>query len=360
MRQLVKISQREQWVTMNKKLRTHVKVLPKIHTLKGPAVSKSVLTSEQGNDVNRDTIDRSSANYSSIEKTWQMSYSTGHINEAVQNVNINPAALPKSLFQGEIIIGDIHLLCYVLNNGKRVISQRSLVYILTAKHNTDLPRYFKESNLSAYFDLSHINEHTVDFIIQGSPRKATGYEAALLIEICRAYLRARDDNAIVKRQTLIVKKANAIVRSCTQTGINDLIDKVTGYQKVNEENTIRSSLKAFIADEIQKWEKMFPSDFWSELARLENIDDVPGNRLTRCGNYITSFVYDAVDDDFANELRSNNPYAFFSKGQNQWLRNYNRNKIRKHLIRVTSVMKTCKDLADFKDKFSYVFYNSPY
>jgi hypothetical protein len=116
--------------------------------------------------------------------------------------------------------------------------------------------------------LIHINEHTVYLIIQATPRKATGYEAALLIEICRAYLRARDDNAIVKRQTLIVKKANAIVRSCTQTGINDLIDKVTGYQKVNEENTIRSSLKAFIADEIQKWEKMFPSDFWSELARI--------------------------------------------------------------------------------------------
>jgi hypothetical protein len=332
----------------------------KIDTSKGTAIQGSVRTSEQCSDFNRDTTDRRSANCLSLEKTWQMSYSTGRLSETVQTVNIDPDSLPKSLFQGEIIIGDIHLLCYVLNNGKRVISQRSLVYILTAKHNTDLPRYFKESNLSAYFDLSHINEHTVDFIIQGSPRKATGYEAALLIEICRAYLRARDDNAIVKRQTLIVKKANAIVRSCTQTGINDLIDKVTGYQKVNEENTIRSSLKAFIADEIQKWEKMFPSDFWSELARLENIDDVPGNRLTRCGNYITSFVYDAVDDDFANELRSNNPYAFFSKGQNQWLRNYNRNKIRKHLIRVTSVMKTCKDLADFKDKFSYVFYNSPY
>jgi P63C domain len=344
---------------MNEELNKSTNAPSKIDTSKGTSAQESILMSEQGNDVNRDTTGRTSANYLSIEKTWQMSYSTGHINEAVQTVNINPGALPKSLFQGEIIIGDIHLLCYVLNNGKRVIAQRGLVYALTAKHNTDLIRYFRESNLSAYFDLSHITEQTVDFIIPGSPRKAIGHEGALLIEICRAYLRARDDQAITKRQIPLVKKADAIVRSCVNTSISDLIDKATGYQKVNEENTIRSSLKACIAEKVQEWEKMFPDDFWSELARLENVENSPGNRLTRWGNYVTAFVYDAVDDDFANELRSDNPYAFFSQDQNQWLKNYNRKKIRKHLIQVTSVMKTCKDLADFKDKFSYEFYDSP-
>ena len=194
-------------------------------------------------------------------------------------------------------------------------------------------------------------------MIPGLKRKATGYEAALLIEICRAYLHAKDDHVITKRQIPLVKKADDIIRSCAQTGIIDLIDKATGYQKVNEEYTLRSALKACIADKIQEWEKMFPDDFWSELARLENVEDSPGNRLSGWGNYITAFVYDAVDDDFENELRSDNPYPFFNQDQNQWLRNYNKNKIRKHLIRVTSVMKTCKDLADFKDKFSYVFYN---
>jgi len=342
---------------MSEELNNNTKSLPKIDTSEEPLVPKLVLTSKQFNDINRSITDRTSANYSSIEKTWQMSYSNGHINEAVQTVNIDPDSLPKSLFQGEIIIGDIHLLCYVLNNGKRVISQRSLVYILTSKHNTDLPRYFRESNLSPYFDVSHINEQTVDLIIPGSPRKATGYEAALLIEICRAYLRAQDDQTITKSQLPLVKRAKIIIRSCAQIGIIDLIDKATGYQKVNEEHTLRSALKACIADKIQEWKKMFPDDFWSELARLENVDDSPGNRLTRWGNYIIAFVYDAVDDDFANELRSDNPYAFFNQDQNQWLRNYNRNKIRKHLIQVTSVLKTCKDLADFKDKFSYVFPN---
>ena len=102
---------------------------------------------------------------------------------------------------------------------------------------------------------------------------------------------------------------------------------------------------------------MFPDDFWSELARLENIEDSPGNRLSRCGNYITAFVYDAVDDDFQNMLRSDNCYPFFNKDENQWLSAYNKNKIRKHLLRVTGVMKTCKNLADFRDKFSYLFRN---
>ena len=117
---------------MSEELNNNTKSLPQIDTLKETVVSKAVVPSEQFNDINRDQTDKRSANCSSIEKTWQMSYSTGHIdNELVQTVNINPAALPKSAFQGEIIIGDIHLLCYVLNNGKRVIAQRSLVYVLT-------------------------------------------------------------------------------------------------------------------------------------------------------------------------------------------------------------------------------------
>jgi hypothetical protein len=339
---------------MSEELNKSTSAPSKIDTSKGTPVQKSVLTFEQCNNINRDTTGRSSANCLLIENTRQISYLTGHISETVRTVNIDPAALPKSLFQGEIIIGDIHLLCYVLNNGKRVISQRSLVYILTSKHNTDLIRYFQTSNLSAYFDLSHINEQTIDFMIPGSQRKATGYEAALLIEICRAYLLAGENKTIAKRQIPLVKRAKLIIRSCAQTGITDLVDKATGYQKVDEENTIRSSLKAFIADERENWGKMFPSDFWSELARLENVQYSPGNRPHRWDSYITAFVYDAVDDDFTNELRSD-LYPFFSQDQNQWLRNYNRNKVRKHLIQVTSVMKTCKDLADFNDKFSYVF-----
>jgi hypothetical protein len=332
----------------------------KINTSKETKVRRSVLTTAQYNDINRDATDRTSANCSSIEKTWQMSYLTGQINdELVQTVKIDSPALPKSVFHGEIIIGDIHLLCYVLNNGKRVIAQRSLVSILTLNHFRDLSYYFQISNLSAYFDLSHIKEQTIDFMVPGLKRKTTGLEGALLIEICRAYLRARDDHAITKMQIPLVKKADVIIRSCAQTGIIDLIDKATGYQKVNEENTIQSSLKAVIVSEIQEWEKMFPGDFWSELARLQSFDDTPANRLTRWGNYITAFIYDAVDDDFANELRSYNHYPFFSQDQNQWLRNYNRSKVKKHLIRVTKVMKTCKDMVDFKDKFSYVFNNSP-
>jgi len=156
-----------------------------------------------------------------------------------------------------------------------VIAQRSLVYVLTEKHKTDLPRFFQTSNLSAYFDLSHINERTVYFMIPGLKRKAVGYEAALLIEICRAYLHAKDDHVITKRQIPLVKKAGDIMRACAQAGITDLIDKATGYQKVNDEHTLRSALKRCIADKIQEWEKMFPDDFWSELARLENVEDSP-------------------------------------------------------------------------------------
>jgi len=116
----VLLKQENRGVIMNEKLNKSTSAPSKIDTSKESAVSKSVRTSEQFNDIEPGTTAGISTNRSSIEKTWQMSYSTGHIdNELVKTRKIGFAVLPKPAFQGEISIGDIHLFCYVLNNGKR-------------------------------------------------------------------------------------------------------------------------------------------------------------------------------------------------------------------------------------------------
>lgn len=39
--------------------------------------------------------------------------------------------LPHSMFQGKLVIGDVELECYVLSNGKRVMTQMGMVHALT-------------------------------------------------------------------------------------------------------------------------------------------------------------------------------------------------------------------------------------
>ena len=89
-----------------------------------------------------------------------------------------------------------------MDNYKRVIAQREVVHALTGKISGDLKGYLTATTVSKYFDLAEIAERTIDFRIPGTQYKAIGYEATLLVEICDAYLKAREDGALVKSQLL--------------------------------------------------------------------------------------------------------------------------------------------------------------
>lgn len=162
--------------------------------------------------------------------------------------------------------------------------------------------------------------------------EATGYEATLLIEICDAYLRAREDAILSgKIQLALAKQAEIIVRSCAKIGIIALVDEVTGFQKFREERALQVKLKSYIAEELQDWAKLFPDDFWIQLARLENIHYSPRNRPIRWGKYVMAFVYNAVDKDVAAELKKRIPNPHFGENLHQLLTDPARQKVRDHL-----------------------------
>ena len=97
------------------------------------------------------------------------------------------------------------------------------------------------------------------------------------------------------------------MRACAKTGIIALIDEATGFQKVRAQHALQLKLQAFIADELQDWARMFPDEFWYELARLEGVKYSPRHRPLRWGRYIMMFVYDAVDEEVGKVLREKNP-----------------------------------------------------
>ncbi len=169
----------------------------------------------------------------------------------------------------------------------------------------------------------------------------------------------RDEPKLVGKELRIAHRAEVILRSCAKIGIITLIDEATGYQEVREKQALQLKLQAFIAEEMQEWARLFPEEFWVQLARLESIHYSPRNRPLRWGRYVMAFVYDAVDKDVANELRKKNPNPHFKQNLHQWLKGYGREKMRDHLHEVLGVMKTCHDMADFRRKFGYVFKKSP-
>jgi P63C domain-containing protein len=260
--------------------------------------------------------------------------------------------IPYSMLPGQLSFGDVTLECHVLNDLRRVLTQREVVRVISGgRESGNLSRYLSRNPL---FGTDFVAGPTIQFRIPGSGTNATGYEATLLIEICSKYLEAREQKLLKKSQLKLARQAEIIVRSCAKVGIIALIDEATGYQKFREKRALQLKLQAFIADDLQEWARMFPEEFWLELARLEGVHYSPRSRPLRWGKYVMAFVYDAVDKDIGKKLREINPNPHFKMNHHQWLKEFGRDKVNNQLQRVIGGMQTCETMDEFKKKFARV------
>jgi len=285
-----------------------------------------------------------------------------------RKITENPAdktqgpVLPYSMFRGSLEIGQITVECHVLNDLRRVLTQKEVVRLLSASTS---PPGAGSGRLTPYLDSNPlidkdlVLEAVVKFRVPGSPKEAHGFEGTLLIDLCSRYLEADEQGQLKAYHRGIVRQANAVVRACAKVGIVALIDEATGYQKIRARNALQLKLQAFIVDEIGEWAKVFPDEFWIELARLEGIKYSPRNRPIRWGRYVMMFVYDAVDKDVGRELRKKNPDPHFMKNHHQWLKAHGREKVNNQLQRVIGIMQTCASMDEFRHKFAYIFKVDP-
>jgi len=320
---------------------------------KGGRARASVLTKEQRSAIARDAV----------RARWMKA---GRLKAFVEEQRVEAeqtphkdgvaTELPFSMFRGKLPIGDLKLDCHVLNDERRVFTQGEMVRALTGgTDSSNLSRYLRRNPLIT----DDLSGGPIRFQIPGNPQLAVGSEATLLIEICERYLDARAQGLLKPNQHHLARQAEIIVRSCAKLGIIALIDEATGYQKVRARNALQIKLQAFIADELQEWARMFPEEFWYELARLEGVHYSARSRPLRWGKYVMLFVYDAIDGDVGKELRKKNPNPKFLRNHHQWLKDFGREKVHDQIERVITIMKLCDNMDEFRTKFARVFKKSP-
>jgi hypothetical protein len=264
--------------------------------------------------------------------------------------------VPYSILKGELTFGNVKMECHVLNDHRRVLTQREVVRVISGgRESGNLQRYLDRNPLTANdFSMGP----TINFTIPGTAIVASGYEATYLIELCDKYLQAREQKKLKDSQLKLAVQAEIVLRSCAKVGIIALIDEATGFQKIREKRALQLKLQAFIAEEIQEWARMFPEEFWLELARLEGISYSPRSRPLRWGKYVMMFVYDAIDKDIGKELRKKNPNPQYLRNHHQWLQKFGREQVDKQITKVVTIMNLCKDMNDFREKFAQVFKKS--
>lgn len=337
---------------MAKKTRDAAKTLSQLGAAKGGLARANTLTADERRDIARTAVRARWLKAGKLKQDLKTELEVENKNDE-QARAVQAPTIPFSMFRGKLKIGDLELECHVLNDGRRVLTGGEVVRVLTGgTDSSNLQRYLRSNPL---LDTTLVGGQILQFKVPGNPQIANGYEATLLVDICQKYLEAREQNLLRKNQIHLATQAEIVVRSCAKVGIIALVDEATGYQEVRNKRALQLKLQAFIADELQEWARMFPDEFWIELARLEGIHYSPRSRPLRWGKYVMMFVYDAIDKDIGKELRKKNPNPHFLKNHHQWLQKFGREQVHDQIQRVVTIMKLCDDMDDFRKKFARVF-----
>ncbi|MGA2300961.1 MAG: P63C domain-containing protein [Candidatus Acidiferrum sp.] len=275
--------------------------------------------------------------------------------------------LPTAKYKGFLNLFDMEIPCYVLDNRLRVIGRTATTEMLSGfKGQGDLEGYLRSQNLKPYVDKDLVVAKMVSFRlpeVEQLGREVKGLPADLLIEICKGLVAALEASQrtppevkLSPRQIAMAVKASMFLAACAKVGLDALIDEATGYQYQREEDALKVKLRAYLEEEMRKWEKTFPDELWLEFGRLTKWRGTVTHRPKYWGQLVMALVYEYLDPDVAKWLKDNAPKP--QKGQNyhQWLTSqFGLRKLIEHIWMLVGIARTCHNMAELKLKMEQMF-----
>lgn len=171
--------------------------------------------------------------------------------------------------------------CYVLDDlGKTaVISQRGMGQAIGFSRRGSRLRVFVNSKtMEGYIgrDLREKIENPLVFQLPGAAAagsvsaKANGYDATILIDLCRAILDANAGGKLkASRYQKMIEQAQIIINASAKSGIRQLVYALAGYSP--EADEVIAAFKVYVQEEARKYEQEFPNELYAEWHRLYNI-----------------------------------------------------------------------------------------
>lgn len=278
-------------------------------------------------------------------------------------VRVPDNKLPVAQYKGVLDLLGLEIPCYVLDTGQRVIGRTAYTEALTGiKAGGGLEKYLGVSSLKRFINMEMVLEGMVAFSlpeVEGLERDVKGLPADLAIEIWRGFVNAMeasllsDDVRLTARQMQMAMKASALLGACAKIGLDALIDEATGAQYDRAADALRVKLKAYLEDEMRKWEKTFPDELWVEFARLTKWKGTVTQRPKYWGRLVMELVYEYLDKDVAKWLKENAPTPRHGQNYHQWLSGqYGLKKLVEHIWILIGVARTCESMVELRQKMA--------
>ena len=263
-----------------------------------------------------------------------------------------------------LVIGDIEIPCYVLEDETRVLSQRGVTAGIGLNPDAGfrMPQFMASRSIAKYVSADSMPalKHPVRFKNPVGGGIALGYPATLLPDICDVILAARAAGSLQERQLPIAQRCELLIRGLAQVGIIALVDEATGYQNLRAQRALAIILEKFIAKELQPWTKTFPYEFYTEIARLKGWPPMYSmKRPSVVGHYTNDIVYERIAPGLLEELRNVNPTLPTGRRQHrhhQWFTpEFGHPRLKEHLAAVTALMRAAPNWPAFQRSLQRAF-----
>jgi len=259
-------------------------------------------------------------------------------------------------------LGDMEIPCYVLEDGRRVLSgrgiQKSLGYSAQS-YGRSIQALIKKPNVREYIS-EELAESLTSGVIEfthprskGAGRTAYGYEATVLIDLCDAIIEAKNAGVLYVEELMIASYAEIIVRAVAKVGIIALVDEATGYQEIRDRKALQEILDKYISKDLLAWTKRFPDEFYKEMFRLRGWQYTPlnVNRPSYVGKLTNDIVYGRLAPGVLSELRRITPRDSSGRGKHKFHQRLTEDvghpKLAEHLSNVIVLMRASSNWNNF-------------
>lgn len=225
----------------------------------------------------------------------------------------------KITHEGEINLGNTVVPCYVLEDGRRILSGRGMQLCLKMVDETEdgsqtagtrLSRYLAQESLKPFIYKHFSPDHFEPLTCYKGNTKINGYEASVLVDICNAFLEARRHIKLGVRQQIIASQCEILVSGFAKLGLIGLIDEATGYQYERERDELQKLIDKYVSEELRDWSKTFPDIYYREIFRLRDWDFTVNGIQRRpgvVGRWTNNLIYEQLPDGVLEELKNKTP-----------------------------------------------------
>jgi hypothetical protein len=169
--------------------------------------------------------------------------------------------------------------CYVLDDPEKtaVVSQRGMGRALGLSDRGNAFPRFLGSRMTDNFvgaELRHKLQNPLKFQwgsggAEQPPAIIFGFDATLLIDLCKCIIAAEAEGKIPSRSSKIARQAHIVVGASAKAGIKGLVYALSGYNPTAEE--VIAAFKLYVQEEAKKYEPEFPSELYLQWHRLYEI-----------------------------------------------------------------------------------------